>query len=428
MSVDENNCIKEDERSFLFRFDSLVWSFIFLELFLFPIFFSKDTCDFVFLYISFVLVFVPIIVSNNQSLLGKSVNYNVKFSIKCIYALRSRYAYFIFFYAFFITFRTFAVQGYSYLAFQEHFLLQLLPLFLYIITINRLSLDYYNFYRVFFFILAFFATLNAIFNLLYYFSQISTIEQIIGSRLGSESVGVATGKAATTFAFAYSIYCITSFIIFLESNNKIIKFSAVYFFIILLSALLLTNSRSSILSLTATITGYVFFEKEKVPIKVKVFLFFGFLTFSLFFLTTTALSNRLLTDGGRMDVWRQALSFVVKKPIFGYGEDDFYVHMLFSSTEYLYHGHNIFINALLRGGIIGLVSLSVFLTGALVGNFKLKKITNDTIPFYLMFFLTLAGLFDFDIVVRGKGFEWITFWTVIAVSVGGLNKLKSNTS
>jgi O-antigen ligase len=271
-------------------------------------------------------------------------------------------------------------------------------------------------------VIVLFAAINACFNIYYYSMFIQQFSDIFKNRLGVESIGVATGKVPTTFALTYSLYCIASLIIALEINFFPAKVIYASCFFELLLSLILTQSRGALFALLITSGIYLYLEKDRLSRNFK--LIFFLLSFSIIFgiLGYFFYINRLNHDGNRIGVWKQAIEIALEKPWFGYGENDFFIPMKVSPNEILYHGHNLFINSQLRGGILGLLAILSIIRISFFRVMQAKKIFSESIPICWLLVLIISGIFDYDIVVRSKGWEWISFWTVLGLVLGVSNK------
>ena len=100
----------------------------------------------------------------------------------------------------------------------------------------------------------------------------------------------------------------------------------------------------------------------------------------------------LLLDGYssyRIEIWQNAWSLFVQKPIFGYGLD---VREELLNRNFIYHEHNIFVSVLTTMGLVGLIAYSVILVSIARLGLQFKN------HFALLMMLTMliVGMFAYD--------------------------------
>jgi O-antigen ligase len=324
---------------------------------------------------------------------------------------------FIFLYAIWLTVRSISIDGFNLRSIWLQVYVQLAPLMLCLLIINRLMSDIKNFVKLFFIFLCPAVALNCIFNILYTASFVNSIGDLVGMRLGGETIGLATGKEATTYAIVYSLFCISSLIIATESKSSILKIIYGYFAFVLFLGLLFTKSRGPFIGELICFAHY--FLDSKIALNkrnryiISIVLFF-LLLFVAYFLN---LEGRLFYDSGRITLWKQVAEIIYDHPYLGYGENDFYVYIK-GTQSYLYHGHNLIINSLLRGGILGCALMIFILLCSLYRTWQIKKFFHVSIPLYLIIDLLVSGLVDFDPVIREKNWDWVGIWIPIFIAGG----------
>lgn len=390
--------------------------------------FTRDASDYFPLYCSFILGFAPLhcylrinqqISSNNTIYIKGSVN-------QFIYA-RSFLFKTICLYATFISIRTCISDNFKFSSIQENIFIQLIPLLFYLIVINRLVVDMKKFVYLFFCNLVFFAALNALFNIFYFMTFINNISDIFAVRLNFESIGNGTGYIATTYSLTYAIFCMAAIIIVGETRFLAIKLFYSYFSVILFVALVLTQGRGAILAFLISSLLYVAEKKSVLVTRYAMYTAILIISTFCFLIYYLHLAGRLSDDGYRIGLWLQSIHIASKNILFGFGETDFFVPIDGLPGSTLYHGHNILLNALLRGGIVGFLSMSIIIVMGLYKSYVYKKTYEECLPFYIFLILVISGIFDYDIVVRTKGWEWISFWLLLGLIAGTASKLEFNT-
>lgn len=421
---------KDKDTKKVFKLDTLAYSFIALCLFVVPTFFSKDQGDYLFLWAALLLCFAPITIKfMRYGDKSSSMNFIARVSGRVIWLLNSPLCIILIFYASYVSLRTCVVEGFTYSTIQENIFLQLVPLLAYLVVINRLGVDFKNFSLWFVGILTVFAAISALLSLMFYATHIHTLNDILVTRMEIIPIGVATGTLTTHFGLIFSLFSIGALVILIESKSPPVKIFFVYLFVILFTAMLLAQSRGALLAFLVTLGIYFLASWRRLSTRGLVMAFF--LTAALVGVTGFVMwpGGRLGDDNGpRFAVWRQALELAGNNLSAGYGERDFFVPILGYSDAMIYHGHNIFINALLRAGTVGLVCMLAFILIGLYQSLKVKRNFNDGLPLCLLLILTIAGLFDYDVVVRSKGWEWIAFWTVLGVVAAAESRLRHDNS
>lgn len=410
------------------KIESPIISFIFLILFIAPMFFFRENFDYTMLFLSFVFCLVPIkIFRNSAASINEQYIPSICFSFPIINIIRSPLFVIIFSYSLFISFRTCANDGFALTAIQENIFLQFLPLILYIIVIAQLSNSYPDFEMQFFSIITFFASINAAFNLIYYFYLVQNVQDpcsILCTRLGFDSIGIATGNTSTTFSLTYALFAFSAFFISDRTHFLPAKFFYIYLAITVLLALILTQSRGPNIALIISILAYIHIEKNYTGSRRRIVIAFV-ASLLLSILIYYFYAGRLMSDGYRMSIFSQSLTLFLQNRYFGSGENDFYV-LIPATSEIMYHGHNILINSALRGGIVGLLLMISFLIRSLSKAYQLKKTSSNLLPFYLLIIIIISGMVDFDIIIRNKGWDWVSIWTIFGLAIAAERKLKPN--
>lgn len=132
-------------------------------------------------------------------------------------------------------------------------------------------------------------------------------------------------------------------------------------------ALFFTGSRSPIISLSLTVLfALIFHNSEPRKFRVWTNISTRFALIILFILPLLVRSESFFSLRGR--VWIHSLQVWVDRPIFGYGNNFFGTTGLVQSDLGIYasSGHNLFIDYLLKFGIVGALLLTLFL-------FQLKR-------------------------------------------------------
>lgn len=121
-------------------------------------------------------------------------------------------------------------------------------------------------------------------------------------------------------------------------------------------------------------------------------------------------------DSFRLSLWAHYLELSRAKPWLGYGLDYDVSYQLGSGTT-IYTPHNILIAALVRGGLLGLVSLVVALAAALAAAISAAR-RQWWLP--LIVLVTALGLssVDHELLPSTFSFYWYLFWLPLGLAAG----------
>ncbi|MFA5025605.1 MAG: O-antigen ligase family protein [Candidatus Shapirobacteria bacterium] len=151
------------------------------------------------------------------------------------------------------------------------------------------------------------------------------------------------------FSIPFLLYSLLSFEMLPKKLWYFYSFSLVFIFI----TLILTNSRSAIISITLS-TLYIVSPKLKkhfrIPLGILMFTLAIFLNYQLF--SQNRVTKSL--DGSRPEYWQEAFQAFIEKPIFGNGPGNFfYINKKYQSVPYTNtnYAHNSFIEYLSLNGL-----------------------------------------------------------------------------
>lgn len=256
---------------------------------------------------------------------------------------------------------------------------------------------------------------------------------------GSTRIDATLGNATYLAVYALFHIFIASFLMARNGVSRGMRFVYGAVFFLNLFVLYSTQTRGAILGLIAGVGLTVFlialFEKEnKVARKISVGVIVGILVliglFSTFKDSSFVRGNQTLnrfatisfteqTTKSRFQIWGLAIEGFKENPILGWGQDNFilvfnkyYDPRLYSQEPFFDRAHNVFLDWLIAGGILGLLAyLSLFatalwylwrernrlsflekiiLTGLLGAYFFQNLFVFDNLMSYVLFFTVLA--------------------------------------
>lgn len=147
------------------------------------------------------------------------------------------------------------------------------------------------------------------------------------------------------------------FILFLKGNNKIFSLGKVCLLILVLFTIAQTGSRSALFAAIIVFFIYALSYIKKLNRIQK----FSAILIGAFFILATISSYRLLETyrtsiwDNRTLIWTEGIKAFEKRPILGYGQENF--ELIFPSERHMKvdSAHNIFLEIAVSSGIIGLV-------------------------------------------------------------------------
>ena len=290
----------------------------------------------------------------------------------------------------------------------------LIPLLFFICATIRLCVDAPNFYFNLFRWLGPTAAVNALVNVYFYLTKISGLSAIPETRLDTV-LGAAFGQVSTMDSLTYALFLTGSAIALFKNFSKLNAWLLAPTLVILSLTLIIEQSRGTFL---ATLISLSVFSILSTKFVRRLALLLAILLIGVFASIPKIRDHALSRgDNHRFEVWSRFYELMKQNLIFGYG-DRTAVTVVLSDEEKIFQGHNIFLNAQLRGGLIGLTSLLFIFIYGLSRSYKFYKIFDNPTPLCLLMIVTIAGQVDFDIVIWQFGWEWATFWFALSLALG----------
>jgi O-antigen ligase len=298
-------------------------------------------------------------------------------------------------------------------------LIWLLDLTRYLISIaffmlitSRLSLYFCNFYQKFFFFLSLIASINALINLHAYYLSLSNVGSLALFRL-TPSFGRLPDHFPTTGAMTYAGCLVGACGLLAMKMPLLQKKILCVCALILFMTLILMQSRGPLLGAIITIlVSHLCAQKSSKflaimlsAVAVSVFLMFPKIG--------QAALERL--DGNRLELWDDFWRLACERLLLGYGERiEFLVEA--SDGSKVGHAHNIFINSIMRGGLLAGICFVAAYTLSAIKTLSFAKEQSNPIPFGLILLVIVAGFVDFDQLVFLADWQWLSFWMPLGFS------------
>jgi len=116
------------------------------------------------------------------------------------------------------------------------------------------------------------------------------------------------------------------------------------------------------------------------------------------------------SQGGRFMIWAGFLSIIGDNPIFGYGLSG-YDQVAYNVFGAVYSPHNVLLEALIYGGVIGFLLYFTFLVKIFLASYKMFRIRGEILPVLL-----LPTVLAYVIALQGLSEK--TCWLILAYIVG----------
>lgn len=196
---------------------------------------------------------------------------------------------------------------------------------------------------------------------------------------------------------------------YFQSRNKLYLLAMILFAFVML----LSQSRGPVLSL---LVAFAVCSKRPAISKKNILITLLFLAILFFFikdtelgvLITTRISETYSQSFLRFSIWLHTLDLVRQQPFFGYGVN-YSLNFINYSGEHIQTTHSLYMGALLKGGILGLITLLAMIIYCLklaITQMKLgENYASMLLIFSLCFFLT-EGMF----VIGNPQPFWYLFW------------------
>jgi len=205
---------------------------------------------------------------------------------------------------------------------------------------------------------------------LFIISSIATIQGIKFNFLEDYSIPNYNNRIVGTFGnpnFLGGYIVVLMTYIFLEKSimGKINIYLKLLLFLTCISSLFFSGSRGSFVSLFSVLLILFLYLFLKLPINKilkKTVLLLSFIFVIIFIaLIQDQLSLRISYWENRNFIWKNAIEAISKKPLFGYGQENFEISLPYQRMIRVDNTHNIFLEILVSSGTVGLFSFIIFI-------------------------------------------------------------------
>lgn len=295
----------------------------------------------------------------------------------------------------------------------------LVAISLFMLVTARLAINVDDFYGAFFTFFSAIITVNALINLYHYLHALSDIKLFADTRFATD-FGRVPDRYYTTGAMTYATGLIAAVGLLITEGAVIRKLIATICALTLLTCLFLSQSRGPFFaSLISSFVLFAFNERRRLSYLIASVALLS--VFAFLFIPKIGAFAIQRGDNHRFEVWSRFSSFALERPLLGYGER-LLVSLEIANGEKLGHGHNIFLSAFMRAGIIGILSLSFVYGVSLFHASVFAKNYNNATPLGLILGAAIAGLVDFDQIIFLADWQWVSFWMPLGLAVSADRK------
>jgi hypothetical protein len=288
-----------------------------------------------------------------------------------------------------------------------------IPLMFFILITARISIAIDRFYIRFFRIIIPAAAVVAAINTLHYIYLLPDMLDFPSIRMIS-FLGRAADHSENASGLFYGVFFTASVIILTEKTDRIFAVVIKLCMPVLFIAMLLTQSRSSLIGSFASLAIFGLIEERS-----RKYIFFIISLFSIIFFSIRDISGPAIAraDNQRIEIWFKFFELAKERFLLGYGERlNFAVDV--DSGEIITQAHNILLNAQIFGGIFAFSSLLIAIIYAAWCAYLYLRMKKEGLPFVILMTTVIAGLVDFKIEILTAGWHWVVFWLPIGLSIG----------
>ena len=227
------------------------------------------------------------------------------------------------------------------------------------------------------------------------------------------------GPSVASLAINSGIFLVASIAIFLEDTRSLwhrlpLAASA----LTLMSALVLTQSRSVCLAALAGIAATIHWSSRSIrraAVAVPAVLILALILIT----TVPGVSEIILWrgDSRRLEIWSHYINTSWDQPWLGSGM----MRNIFETMDgaVIPHPHNLILSAQVRGGVLATGAMIVMLLGGLYYSAEYAKLTGQRAPLGIMVTLVVAGIFDYQILIRSfPDWQTLFFWFPVGICIG----------
>lgn len=247
------------------------------------------------------------------------------------------------------------------------------PILAFMIATIRLAVDLQNFYFLFFRFTGPIVALNATINI-YHFTKGGAIILLLAERLSS-TFGAAMGYNANLDSLIYAVFFVGLLITVISNSSKYNLNLYIPSLLVLFCAILWEQSRGVSVAIIISLLFYAVSISPARDVKVIYAFVVGFILFTLFvslFLKSGFSAYVARRDYLRPELWLKFFNLSKENGLLGLGDRITFAVPL-SDGQLAPHPHSILLSSLVRGGVIGLMTMIFILSAGLLRSYPIRK-------------------------------------------------------
>lgn len=254
---------------------------------------------------------------------------------------------------------------------------------------------------------------SATLNSLAFFQQDMSWGVIANFRL-VPYIGIPAYQGSTTISATYAIYFVYAFSVVTASGRP--RWQKVVLGLAgacLLIGLIATQGRGAYLGALAGVVAVSVASSRRNRRIAIAFVVVAALA-ALYPPFTAAMLYR--GDGYREGIWLSYLHMAAERPLWGYGVLTDVRRMV--EGHLFDHAHDTLLSAEIRGGLPGLVSVTVLLGASLYWSAAQARRQGDPAILGMVVALATAALLDYELRITYPDWTWVTFWAPLGLAAG----------
>lgn len=258
------------------------------------------------------------------------------------------------------------------------------------------------------------AAVVALINICVYIRSLDNLESFQLVRMKS-TYGHVIDHSENASGVLYGLFFVASFTQFFRLKSNFFKLCMITSTIILLSATILTQSRSALVA--SAVSLFVFLIIADAKYKKFVVVFISAILVSYFSLKTISGSALGRGNSYRFELWNKYIDIIKNNVFFGYGERTNF-SVPFSDSDVAPHAHNMVLNSMLDGGLFAACSIIFIFFYSVKCALDYNKKAQNPLPLIMILIPLVAGLVDFKLEILTAGWHWIVFWLPVGLCIG----------
>ena len=195
----------------------------------------------------------------------------------------------------------------------------------------------------------------------------------------------------------------------------VLRIPAALIYPVLIAVILLSQSRGALLAALAALGVAVLGLRR--PFVLPLAAMGAAVVVGLILAPFDAVSFVTRADSYRLEIWQQAIAYWQQRPVFGHGVEHGMVFGRFEDMTII-DAHNMFLDALVTGGVIGAGLLAAVFALAAAEAVRALRAEGDAVLLTLVTFSFVSALFHFGKYMMNASAEWIFLWLPVSLAIG----------